>query len=199
MITTSHAVINAFAARHPDLRERSTVADRVAFVIGGIAPDVALYILNIGAILYYPLVDGLSVNDTHQKAMNDLYFNSPWWIVSHHLLHAPFVLIALFLAGSLFRPPWRRRVRFFAAGALVHSLIDIAVHHDDGPLVFFPFSWSIRFVSPVSYWDPDHYGWLVRPIDLAVTVAGAVWIICWWRTRNTGPPSETVSAGAERR
>jgi hypothetical protein len=76
VITTSHAVINAFAARHPELRERSTVADRVAFVIGGIAPDVALYILNIGAILYYPLVDGLSVNDAHQKAMNDLYLGS---------------------------------------------------------------------------------------------------------------------------
>ncbi len=194
MITTSHAVINAVATRHPKLRPRSNVADRVALVIGGIAPDVALYVLNIGALIYYPLVDGLSVSDAHQRAMDDLYFNSPWWVAGHNLLHAPLILVALFAAASLLRSPWQSRLRFFAAGALLHSLIDVAVHHDDGPLVFFPFSWSIRFSSPVSYWDPDHYGWFFRPLDLAVTVVGVVWLARWWRTRDVAQSNESVPA-----
>lgn len=177
MITTSHAVINAYASRRPALAERFHPRDRILFVIGGVAPDVALYLLFAAASIYYPLVDDMSIVEAHQKAMDDLFFNSPWWIASHNVLHAPIVLVAMigicWLRGSL----WARRVAVFAAGAMLHSLIDIAVHHDDGPLLLFPFSWSIRFESPVSYWDPDHFGWFMRPIDLAITVAGVVWFV----------------------
>lgn len=186
MITTSHAVINAVVSRHPTLRTRFDRAARVAFVVGGIVPDVALYALNLAALIYYPLVDGTSIGDAHQRAMDDLYFNSTWWIIGHNVLHAPLVLLVVFAGASLMQPPRSAQLKAFAAGALLHSLIDIAVHHDDGPLVFFPVSWSIRFTSPVSYWDPDHYGWFVRPIDLAITAVGAVWLIrrlAAWRGR----------------
>lgn len=185
MITPSHAVINAFAARHPGVQARLTLRERRTFIVGGVAPDVALYVLNLAAIVYYPVVDGLSLSQTHQRAMDDLYFNSPWWIVGHNVLHAPLLLVAAFAAASLITPAWRHRVRCFAAGALLHALIDIAVHHDDGPLVFFPVSWSIRFASPVSYWDPEHFGWFMRPLDLAITATGVVWLGRWWRTRST--------------
>lgn len=40
---------------------------------------------------------------------------------------------------------------------MVHSVIDILTHFDDGPLLFFPFDWHMRFYSPVSYWDKAHY------------------------------------------
>jgi hypothetical protein len=43
-------------------------------------------------------------------------------------------------------------------GCLVHTAVDIPCHVDDGPLLFFPFNWNIRYHSPVSYWDPRHYG-----------------------------------------
>jgi hypothetical protein len=42
--------------------------------------------------------------------------------------------------------------------AMFHALCDIPVHHDDGPLLFWPLNRSYRFVSPVSYWDPNYYG-----------------------------------------
>ncbi len=41
---------------------------------------------------------------------------------------------------------------------LLHSMIDVATHFDDGPVLFWPLDWSTRFASPVSYWDDDHYG-----------------------------------------
>ena len=193
MITTSHAVINAFVARRSPVRTHLARPTHAAFVFGGIAPDLALYALNLGAIVYYPLVDGLSVSEAHQRAMDDLYFNSAWWIVGHNLLHAPIILLALIAGASAMKPPWRQRVRFLAVGALLHSIIDVVVHHDDGPLVFFPVSWSIRFSSPVSYWDPDHYGSFMRPIDLAVTVTGAAWLVWWWRTRRPEQSNVSVS------
>ena len=185
MITPTHAVINAVVARRSSDRTAISFRSRVAFVVGGVAPDLALYVLSLAAVVYYPVIDGVSVGDAHERAMYDLYFNSPWWLAGHNLLHAPIILLALIAGASLLKAPWRRRVRFFAVGALLHSVIDILVHHDDGPLVCFPVSWSIRFVSPVSYWDPDHFGWFLRPIDLAITVAGAVWLIGWWRSRRS--------------
>lgn len=185
MITTSHAVINAFAVHRPDVQARLTLRERRAFIVGGIAPDIALYVLNLAAIVYYPLVDGLSLSEAHQRGMDDLYFNSPWWIVGHNVLHAPLLLVAAFAGAALITSPWRRCIRCFVAGALLHSLIDIAVHHDDGPLVFFPVSWSIRFASPVSYWDPEHFGLFMRPLDLVITATGVVWLMRWWRTRST--------------
>jgi len=42
--------------------------------------------------------------------------------------------------------------------AMFHALCDIPVHHDDGPLLFWPLNRSYRFVSPLSYWDPNYYG-----------------------------------------
>merc|ERR1712157_488664 len=44
------------------------------------------------------------------------------------------------------------------ASAMFHALCDIPVHHDDGPLVFWPLNRTYRFVSPVSYWDPNYHG-----------------------------------------
>jgi membrane-bound metal-dependent hydrolase YbcI (DUF457 family) len=59
------------------------------------------------------------------------------------------------------RQPQRPRLRWlfwFSASCLLHSLIDIPTHENDGPLLLFPFEWSIRFASPISYWDPNAYG-----------------------------------------
>lgn len=61
------------------------------------------------------------------------------------------------------------------------------MHHNDGPLLFFPFDWSTRFASPVSYEGAEHYGAIVGPIDLAVTIIGGSYLpVTWWKRRHTG-------------
>ena len=72
----------------------------------------------------------------------------------------------------------------FALGCAVHTALDIGVHHDDGPLLLFPFDLSYRFMSPVSYYDPAHYGSIVAPIDLAITVVGLTVITAVWVRRR---------------
>ena len=64
------------------------------------------------------------------------------------------------------------------AGCAVHSLIDMATHYDDGPLLFFPFAWAIRLHRPISYWDRRHYGsqFVVFEVGLdAALVAYLAW------------------------
>ncbi len=53
----------------------------------------------------------------------------------------------------------------------LHVPADLLLHHDDGHRHLFPAS-DWRFMSPVSYWDPRHYGDIVAPLEaLAVAVA----------------------------
>jgi len=55
------------------------------------------------------------------------------------------------------------------------SQVYLPVHHDDGHRHFFPLS-DWRFESPVSYWDPAHYGHIFLWIELLLVAAGTVWL-----------------------
>ena len=53
--------------------------------------------------------------------------------------------------------------------ALLHLGLDLMFHNDDGRAHFWPLSNRV-FQSPVSYWDPDHYGTIVGAIEVAVSL-----------------------------
>lgn len=190
MITPTHVVINVALAHHR--RGTAFLGDRLRrrlFVLGGLAPDVGLYVLTAAAAFYYPAARGLSLDETFRLVFDDLFYEAPPFLVAHNLLHAPLVLVALAAAGT-----WARRrtaycrlggaLQAFALGCAVHTVLDIGVHHDDGPLLLFPFDLGYRFESPVSYYDPAHYGSIVAPIDLAITVVGLTVIAGVWVRRR---------------
>lgn len=178
MITPTHVVTNAL------VRLKRIDDDGIGrwFVFGGLAPDLGLYGLTIGGYAFFPLVRGLSVGETSDLMWNDLFFNNPYWLTIHNTFHSPVVLAALTLAG---KASGRVKLTSFALGCMLHTAMDIPVHHDDGPLVFFPFNWNYRVNSPVSYYDPDHYGRIVAPIDFAITILGGAYLARqWWVARK---------------
>lgn len=184
MITTTHIVTNALVALKRTGGASKALESGPAkwFIAGGLAPDVGLYALTAGAAIYFPLKRNMSVQESMQYAFEDLFFNDPAWIAVHNSLHSPVVLAGLGAAAYL---TGKRSGLAFAAGALLHTAMDIPVHHNDGPLVFFPFNWDYRFDSPVSYYDKDHYGGFVAPIDFAITIlGGAAVAAAWWKARK---------------
>ncbi|NIR16188.1 MAG: hypothetical protein GWN86_20595 [Desulfobacterales bacterium] len=66
------------------------------------------------------------------------------------------------------------RAALFCLAALVSAIQDVFVHHDDAHAHFFPFS-DYRFESPVSYWDPTHYGWYASTAEVILVLAASVW------------------------
>lgn len=188
MITTTHIVTNALVARSSRGRASrlgKLLSDRGntrAFVAGGFAPDVGLYLLTAGAAIFYPLARDMSLRDAMNLAFDDLFFNDPLWLIAQNTLHSPVVVLAL---AAVAWASGRMRLLSFALGCGLHTAMDIPVHHDDGPLVLFPVDWDIRVASPVSYWDPDHFGQIVGPIDLGVTVLGGIYLLAtWWKRRR---------------
>ena len=63
----------------------------------------------------------------------------PWWISLYNLLHSPLVLIVALIAlyfglgYAAFIKSWRV---WFLGSCFLHTPLDVPLHHDDGPLLF---------------------------------------------------------------
>ena len=158
MNTISHLIINA--AINKKAGGKYQIANP-AFLLGAILPDIPLGLLNLGAYFYYGVILQQDTSNLMEEIIHPAFFNNPWWISAHNLLHAPILL------GAALVLLWRYHQRpgshghwwlWFVLGSFLHTLIDIFTHATDGPLLLFPFEWQTRFSSPVSYWDPAFWG-----------------------------------------
>jgi membrane-bound metal-dependent hydrolase YbcI (DUF457 family) len=153
----THLVVNAAIGKKFGAKFKIA---KSAFLWGSIVPDFPLLFISIGYFLYFRYVTTQDISGIMDKAFGEMYFNDPVWIAGHNFLHSPTALIlyALFLWRFFDKPNTRGHWWLsFVFGCLVHSVIDILTHFDDGPVLFFPFDWHTRFYSPVSYWDKAHY------------------------------------------
>lgn len=169
MNTPSHLIITAALRK----RVRPAPIPTSAVLWGSIAPDLPLYLLSIGGLLYYRFFLGWDARTASRFMYDDLFFNSPFWLVPHNLLHAPIML----LIGMALLWSRRRQIAgpfrwlfWFLASCMLHTIIDILCHVDDGPLLFFPFNWTYRFHSLISYWDPRYYGVQFTVFELTLDV-----------------------------
>ena len=152
-----------------------------AVLLGSIAPDVPLFFLSIGGAAWFSWVEKMQPREIAKHMYKDLFYNDPIWISLHNVLHSPTVLITalavlFFIRGreNVLKSWWT----WFFGSCLLHTLVDIPVHHDDGPLIFWPLNWSYRFASPLSYWDRNHYASIVIPFEITLAIvllARIVW------------------------
>lgn len=164
MRTLSHLLVTAGLADR--LQGRGAPVHLKAFLVGSVLPDLPLALLTVGYIvsnagLLWRNPALMAETGPLMDSYHALYFNSPLWIVNHNLFHAPFVIAGLLVASILAERRglrWAPALRWLALGLTLHSAVDILTHHDDGPLLFFPFDWRYRFPSPLSYWDPARFG-----------------------------------------
>ena len=104
------------------------------------------------------------------------YYQASWQVFFDAFNSLPAVALGLILAWRLRSPPLR--LLFLSLG--LHCLADLALHHDDAHRHFLPLS-SWRFASPVSYWDPDHFGRAFLALEF-----GFVLLSCAFLARRAG-------------
>ena len=167
---SSHLVINAAIEKKFVAKYKLT---RSAFLWGSVTPDFPLFFLSIGYFLYHRYFTTQTVIGVMNKTFDNLYFNNPLWIAGHNFLHSPTALIiyAIFLWRFVDKVGTRGYWWLsFVFGCMVHSVIDILTHYDDGPVLFFPFDWHTRFHGPVSYWDRAHYASQFFWVELGINI-----------------------------
>lgn len=185
--TYSHFLITAVGQDR--LKRRGLAVNTAAVLVGSVLPDLAFAILTVVFMAYFTWFVPLSVSD--QSVMEYLhfylYFTDPLWIASHNFFHAPLILLALSGVGwwgTQRQKPWGAALFWFAVGAGLHSFIDVFTHHNDGPLLLFPFNWQWRFPSPISYWHPDHYGLIFASLEHLLDVTLLAYLAVLWVHRQ---------------
>jgi hypothetical protein len=160
MMTPTHVLIGSGL-----LSRRNSTAVNWAAALGGLMPDVPMFVL----FAWDRFVMGLP-----EGAIWDGRYDTDAWQIPAGLSHS-FPLYAAILAVGLF---WRQAVVIaYSAASLLHAGVDFLVHHEDAHMQFLPFSrW--KFISPVSYYDPQHYGNIASKIELAIAIS---MIVPLWR------------------
>lgn len=156
MNTPSHLILNLCA-----LGRRDAADTVVPIAVGAVLPDAAMFV--------FYAVEKLWLGASEQVIWTTRYF-APAWQDFFDLFNSVPIIAAGF--GISFLARNRPNMLLFASMGL-HVLLDLPLHHDDGHRHFHPIS-DWRFASPVSYWDPNHYGYITAPLEFAVALAGGV-------------------------
>ena len=152
MKTPSHAIINLALLTKPQLPQAN-----IAIVIGGILPDIPIFIFYFWAKFIARLPEA--------KIWSEAYYQ-PLIQNIVAIFHSTPLAIICWLISYYFG--WQI-MQFICISLLFHSLLDLPVHNDDAHRHFFPFS-NYRFISPISYWDPKHYGPIVALIEILLVL-----------------------------
>ena len=139
-------------------------AATTAAFAGALMPDLSLYVLSI--------VHLFILGTSPEIVFGELYYSDGWQSIFR--IDNSMILWGIALAvGAMLRSP----VTIALCGAaLLHLGFDLMLHNDDGRAHFWPLS-NWVFLSPVSYWDPDHYGNIAGAIEVALSLlcCGILW------------------------
>ena len=163
MNTPAHVVV-CLAALGGGARRRHAGA----IAAGALLPDLPMF----GFYVWQRLWVGLPEAAIWREA----YFRDAWQNFFDLFNSIP-IAAALALAARVLR---REGAALFFASMLLHQLVDLPLHVEDAHRHFHPFS-DWRFASPVSYWDPAHYGGLGAGLELAAVLVACAFL--WQRTR----------------
>ncbi len=136
-----------------------------AALAGALIPDLSLYLLSG----WHLLILGTSPS----VVFGELYFSDAWQSIFR--IDNSIILWGI---GFAIAAMYKTAIGVALCGAaLMHLGLDFLFHNDDGRAHFWPLTNWI-FQSPVSYWDPDHYGTIVGAAEVTVSMlcCGILWV-----------------------
>jgi hypothetical protein len=129
----------------------------VAAMLGGLVPDLSLFLMAGVSIFILDIPPHV--------VFGKMYFSDGWQQV--FAVDNSFWLWGALLAMAHFAK--RPVLLAFAGSAMVHLAFDFMLHNVDARMHFWPLS-NWVFHSPFSYWDRNHYGQIIGPLELAISL-----------------------------
>ena len=130
--------------------------------MGALVPDMTM-------MLFYA---SMKIGSVPEAEIWNQHYYDPLWQGIFDMTNSIPIYAALATAGLVVS---RKAFALFAASALIHCVLDLLVHHDDGHRHFFPFC-DFRFQSPVSYWDPARHGNIIGILEILLVFVLSVWL-----------------------
>lgn len=156
-MTPSHIAASLLVWRH-----EGNWSDLAAVVAGAVVPDATMF-------LFYGYQK--IVGTTEESIWNERYFLDHWQYLFDVFNSFPIALVLL-LGAWRFECRW---LQLLLVSAMLHMIFDLPLHHDDGHRHFLPLT-NWRFESPISYWDPKHFGWIVAPVELLGSISALIFV-----------------------
>ena len=150
--------------------------ETTAVTVGAILPDATMF-------LFYGFEK--SIGASERLIWSELYFLDHWQY-TFDLFNSIPIALTIFAVSLWLRCRW---AQLLALSATLHMLCDLPLHHDDGHRHFLPLS-HIRFASPISYWDPKHFGWIVAPLEFVFSIGALIYV-----TRKGATPARWIAKG----
>ena len=165
MNTPAHLILGAAVFSKP-----RQVAVTVAALCGSLAPDLSLYVMAGWSIFIADI--------PAETVFRQLYYSPEWQGI--FAIDNSFVLWGIALAVAL----WARAttVAVFCGAALLHLAFDFPLHNHDARMHFWPLTDWV-FISPLSYWDSRHYGGVIGPLEIILSLVAC--IVLWRRHYGT--------------
>lgn len=157
MNTPAHAILNLAI-----LGRKHRPSWNPLIIWGALIPDITMFI--------FYLV--LKFSDIPERQIWGEEYYRPFWQATFDLFNS--IPLALLGLGIMFYAR-RTGIALLFASIVLHCLQDLPLHHDDGHRHFWPFS-NFRFESPVSYWDPDHYGIIAGRVELGLVLVASIYV-----------------------
>ena len=162
--TPAHALLGVALLARGDRRPFALAA-----LAGSVLPDLPIFVF----FFWQRVVIGLP----EQQIFGEAYFRTPWQDFFDLFNSLPLIAACWLVARAL----GSVRGQVGSAAALLHGMCDLPLHREDAHRRFFPFS-DWRFSSPVSYWDPAHFGMAWSTLE-GVGVLALSWLL-WRRFPN---------------
>ena len=158
MNTPSHVILNLALFSQQEVLQAA-----LPIAVGAALPDVPIF-------LFY-LWSKFIRRQSEQQIWTESY-HQPGWQIAIALFHSlPIALIGLLATHYL---GWEL-LRLGFLSMVLHCLLDFPVHNNDAHRHFYPFS-NYRFISPLSYWDPKHYGRIVSLVEKGLVLLATIYI-----------------------
>jgi membrane-bound metal-dependent hydrolase YbcI (DUF457 family) len=159
MNTPAHIVVNLTILG----REEKTDAI-VPVAVGALLPDLPMMVFYAYAKLFSGISESVIWSETYHAA---------GWQTLFDLFNSLPIIAAGYIAARL---AGARRMALLFTSMALHCLGDLLLHHDDAHRHLFPLS-NWRFSSPVSYWDPQHFGNIAGLLEAAAVIAGCIYLL----------------------
>ena len=176
MLTQSHVLLSVALLGAKDKHRALSVT---AATLGALLPDVSIFVMWGQARLR-----GI----TDHRIFSELYFSDFWQGVGAQTNSMPLYFLLALAGVGIQKWSFKRASKrgqglgFFlavlGASALLHTLFDLPLHHDDGHPHFWPFTTWI-YNSPLSYWDPAHHSMVWQPIEILLSIL--LIVLLWQR------------------
>ncbi|MBT5829071.1 MAG: hypothetical protein HOH77_02655 [Candidatus Latescibacteria bacterium] len=154
MNTPAHAILNLLVFKRSQ-------EHNAPILIGALLPDSPMF------IFYF--VEKFIRNMPENTIWAHAYYN-PHWQDFFDIFNSFPIIGLLFVIALWIKNNW---LQLLCKSMALHCIFDLPLHHDDGHRHFFPLThW--RFSSPISYWDPNHYGQIFGLFEAALVIIGSV-------------------------